>query len=89
MLSKNVMSHRRAHVDIVAAILRLAKSGSRKTRIVYGANLNFKLLNEYLAKLEKAGLIAEDSVNSGVIRTTEKGKRFLQHYEAFREFGMP
>ncbi len=88
MLSKIVMSQRRSHVDIVAAILRLAKEGSRKTRIVYGANLNFKLLNEYLVRLEKAGLIVEDLSQSGIIRTTEKGRKYLQHYENFKDFGM-
>ena len=88
MLSKNVTPQRRSNVDITAEILRIAKSGSRKTRIVYGANLNFKLLNEYLRRLERAGLIREDNEEDGVIVTTDKGRKYLQHYEGFKHFGM-
>jgi len=88
MFRRTVMTQRRSHVDIVAEILRIAKKGTKKTRIVYGANLNFKLLNDYLGRLEEAGLIAEDLEENGLIKTTEKGKKFLQYYEGFRDFGM-
>ena len=88
MLSKIVMSQRRSHVDIIAAILRIAKEGSRKTRIVYGANLNFKMLDEYLEKLGKAGLIAGHEGNGGLIRTTDKGVEYLQQFHGLQEFGL-
>jgi len=71
-------------MDIVAEILRIAKNGARKTRIVYGANLNFKLLNEYLDRLEKLGLVARDLDETGIIRTTEKGESYLQYFEMIR-----
>jgi len=80
------MNQRRSNVEIVAEILRIARKGSRKTRIVYGANLNFKMLDEYLTKLEKAGLIKNLSDN-GLIETTEKGKGYIQHYEGLKNFG--
>ena len=54
---RNTASQRRSNIEIVADILRIAKKGSRKTRIVYGASLNFKMLNDYVVKLERAGLI--------------------------------
>ncbi|KYH40859.1 MAG: hypothetical protein AYL32_009340 [Candidatus Bathyarchaeota archaeon B26-2] len=82
------MARRRSHIEISADILRIARTGARKTRIVYGANLNFKLLNEYLDKLEKAGLIARDPKKTGIIRTTEKGRKYLQQYENLKDFGM-
>ncbi len=88
MFRRNVMAQRRSYVDIVAEILRIARKGTKKTRIVYGANLNFKLLNEYLDRLEKAGLIAKDFDEDGLIKTTEKGKKYLQYYEGFKDFGM-
>jgi len=43
--------------------------GARKTRIVYQANLNFKMLNKYLAKLKKCGFIEE---RDGLIYTTDR-----------------
>ena len=88
MFRKSVISHRRSNMDIIADILRIAKGGARKTRIVYGANLNFKLLNEYLDKLEKAGLIARDPEMRSLLKTTEKGKKYLEHYEGFKDFGL-
>ena len=88
MFRRNVMTRRRSHIEISADILRIAKAGARKTRIVYGANLNFKLLNEYLEKLERAGLIAREMGKTEIIRTTEKGRKYLQQYENLKNFGM-
>mgnify|MGYP001144110336 CR=1 FL=1 len=51
------MVRRRNNLEITADILRIAKDGAKKTQIVYGANLNFKLLHQYLDDLEKSGLI--------------------------------
>ncbi|MDH5440423.1 MAG: winged helix-turn-helix domain-containing protein [Candidatus Bathyarchaeota archaeon] len=82
------MARRRSNVDIIADILRIARKGAKKTRIVYGANLNFKLLNEYLERLEEAGLITNDQEKRGMLKTTDKGRKYLQHYEGFMEFGL-
>lgn len=56
-----------------------AKRGARKTKIVYGANLNFKILGEYLEKLEKTGLVMGEPKN--IIRTMEKGLKFLEGFK--------
>jgi len=88
MFRRNDMAKRRSRVDIVVAILQIADKGAKKTQIVYGANLNFKFLNGYLDKLEKAGLIARDYENNGIIKTTEKGEKYLQHYVVFKDFGI-
>ena len=79
-------SQRRSNIEIIADILRIAKKGSRKTRIVYGANLNFKMLSGYLAKLERAGLIRNSEDKSGMMQTTEKGKEYLEWFSGLREF---
>ena len=88
MIRTKVTAQRRNKTEIVAEILRIAKKGARKTRIVYTANLNFKLLNEYLGKLEKAGLIDEDNDENGIIKTSEKGERYLQYYKGLKDFGI-
>ena len=83
---RNSSSQRRSNLEIVAEILRTAKKGAKKTRIVYGANLNFKMLNEYLAKLERAGLVKRSADNGGTIETTDKGKEYLEWFRGLREF---
>lgn len=82
------MSGRRGSLQIVADILRVAKKGAKKTRIVFGANLNFKMLNEYIGKLEKAGLVTTPENNRGLIETTEKGREYLRKFYRLRYFGI-
>lgn len=92
MLSKRVTNpiceRRRSRTEITAEILRIAKGGARKTRIVYGANINFKLLEEYLRRLEKAGLITRENGKINIIRTTEKGIEYLHRYENLESLGI-
>lgn len=76
-------------MEIIADILRIARKGAKKTHIVYGANLNFKILQEYLDELEESGMITNHMEVGGLIETTEKGIQYLQYYEGFKQFGMP
>jgi len=66
---------KRGRIDIIIDVLETAKVGVNKTRIVYEANLNFKLADKYLALLQKNGLM-EKKMDKYII--TEKGKRFLE-----------
>ncbi len=83
---RNSSSQRRSRLEIIAEILKRARKGAKKTRIVYGANLNFKMLNEYLAELEAAGLIKHSEANGGLVRTTEKGNEYLEWFRGLEEF---
>jgi predicted transcriptional regulator len=65
---------RRSRLDIIIDVLEAGKEGTNKTSIVYKANLNFKLVKEYLDLLQKHGLI-ENKLNKYM--TTEDGKSFL------------
>jgi len=68
---------RRNEIDIYADVLRIAKDGVLKTRIVYGANLNFKIIKRYLSRLmERDLLVSSDKI----YRTTESGLKFLEEY---------
>jgi len=73
----------------MAEILRITKKGAKKTHIVYGANINFKLLQEYLDELEKSGLIVNHVEKDGLIEITERGIRYLNYYEGLKQFRMP
>lgn len=78
------MGKYRRRIEIVADMLRTVTNGARKTRIMYQCNLSFKLLEQYLRDVLKAGLVcAEDTCNGYVI--TEKGKQFLERFESYVE----
>jgi predicted transcriptional regulator len=66
---------KRGRIDIIIDVLETAKVEVNKTRIVYKANLNFKIADKYLGLLQKNGLI-EKKMDKYII--TEKGKRFLE-----------
>lgn len=80
------MAKRRSKFEIMAEILRIAKKGAIKTRIVYMVNLNFTVLHQYLRELERCGLIENDAENGGIIKTTERGMQYLKHYDRFKNF---
>ena len=73
---------RRDRLYIISEILDIAKSGSLKTQIMYGANLSFAQLNEYLNFLIKVGFLEiqkENRKNNYI--TTDKGDRYLEKYK--------
>ena len=71
---------RRDRIEIIAEILRIAKKGVKKTHLVYKANLNHALLEEYLMRLEQQGLIARNINPGRMVQTTERGKQFVERY---------
>ena len=77
---------KRDNRDISADILRLAMHDVIKTRIVYGANLNFKIVEGYLSRLTGLGLLDKDGRRT--YRTTEKGLAFISSYEELTKFGL-
>jgi len=60
----------------------MALHGALKTRIVYGANLNFRMLTDYLERLEKAGLLVRDG---RIYKTTHKGRKYLERYNELKD----
>lgn len=64
-------------MDITVAILKITKGGANKTRIVYGANLNFMLAGKYLNFLQQNGFV-EAEQNSTHYKITDKGTDFLE-----------
>ena len=71
---------RRNNRDVEADIIRVAlgRGGALKTQIVYGANLNFRIVKDYLADLMGRGLIELDG--SRYI-PTERARDYLVAYE--------
>ena len=79
---KGSLKERRSRMDIIADILSVAGDETKKTHIVYSANLNFARVGEYLQYLEDKGLIENMSRK---YKTTEKGEEFLRTYQEMSE----
>ena len=76
------MNGRRSDIEIMAEILRLAEDGAGQTRIMYGGNLNYGRLRDYIASLESRGLITSARSQQRIqYRTTDKGKYVLDQIE--------
>lgn len=69
---------RRHKFEIIASILKRAKDGTRKTRLVYETNLNFTMLGKYMKILSEKGFI---NSSNGKLYTTMKGIEFLEKYD--------
>ncbi len=79
---KDRVEKRRGRAEIIVDILSAAIEETKKTQIVYKANLNFRRARKYLPYLEEKGLI--ETIGSEY-KTTEKGKQFLRDYQKIDE----
>ena len=70
----------RRRFEIIADVISAAEKGAKKTRIMYFANLSYRLLQKYLGDTVKVGFIRES--NEGY-QTTEKGRIFLEKFTEF------
>lgn len=68
------MTHR-TRTEIYHAILSFCSVSRRKTEIVYGCNLNFKIINPHLEKLIKRGLIIQH--DELYYKTTDDGDKVV------------
>ena len=73
------MKYRR-RFEIIADVISAAQNGTKKTKIMYFANLSYRLLTKYLEDTVSVGFIQE--IANGY-RTTEKGRIFLEKYAQF------
>ena len=67
-------------MEIAAGILDIAKTGSRKTRIMYLGNLSFDLLQKYLDMLVNVGLLELRNGEEKMYIATPKGRAFLEDF---------
>lgn len=75
------MSKYRDRLQIVADILSIANDKAGKTRIMYQANLSYRLLVRYLGKVLDAGLVKPEEDDRYVL--TAKGVEFLGRHEKY------
>jgi predicted transcriptional regulator len=70
-------------MQILVEILKAAKTGARKTRIMYQANLSFDLLKKYLDYALQAGLVVPPSESNRVYSVSDRGCDFLERYDRY------
>ena len=68
--------------DIIADILRITKKSSKKTQIMYQANLSYKVLQKYLSNIIKFNLIKFQKEDH-CYTLTSKGQVFLELYHEY------
>lgn len=77
------LSKYRTRLQIIADILEIVRGGAKKTHIMYGANLSYRLLCRYLEEILECGLARVDRGDCYVVAS--KGEKFLERYAAYRE----
>jgi len=73
----------RSRLRIIADILHIASDGANKTRIMYQANLSYKLLCHYLEEVVNARLVASEKGKSYVL--TKRGEQFLERLDEYHK----
>ncbi len=76
-------SHHRSEEQIVADMLATIVDGTKKTRIMYGANLSYALTSKYLRRLQDCGLVQHDD-DYKCYRLTHAGKYYLSEYSKYK-----
>lgn len=83
------MKSRRSKLEIYLDVLKVIKQGTNKpTRIMYGANLSWKLLQNILSSLVDQSLILEidtsesrDKRTNTIYDITNKGESVIRYFE--------
>jgi len=76
---------RRSNIQVIVDIMTASIQERKKTRLVYAANLNFRIITKYLDYLIKQGLLQYDAEEQ-VYRTTQRGRDFLDANKKINEF---
>ncbi|MCQ4450314.1 MAG: winged helix-turn-helix domain-containing protein [Sulfolobales archaeon] len=73
---------KRSKYEIIQDVLDQCQTGSKKTWVMYRANLSYDLTTEYLDELAKLGLVEP---KDGLYYTTDKGKQLLELLKTYRQ----
>jgi len=74
---------KRDRVEIMAEILGLCSNPKTKTRVMYGTNLSWKMLQHYLAYMQKHELLEVQNDSTKYV-TTERGRDFVEKWRELK-----
>ena len=77
------IKRRRNSLEIMSEMLEAAEQGSRKTSIMFKANLSYALLVHYLSVLKANEFL--ETPDDKTFFTTRKGQRFVKEFREIRE----
>ncbi len=77
------MGSKRDRVEIMAEILCLCTKPQSKTRIMYGSNLSWKMLQQYLGYMQEHGLL--ETKDESKYATSNKGREFVEKWNELKE----
>jgi len=77
-----VRRRKRSRYEIIHDVLDQCQTGSKKTWVMYRANLSYDLTKKYLEDLEKLGLVEN---KEGLYYITEKGKQLLELLDNWKQ----
>ena len=75
------MSKYRDRLQIIADILLIVNDRAKRTRIMYQANLSYRLLCRYLDEVVDSGLVRSEDDDCYVL--TAKGREFLKRHAEY------
>lgn len=75
---------KRNGLEIMVEILSLCKQPQLKTKVMYGTNLSWQMLEKYLSELQSLGLL-EVHYSLTKYATTEKGLKFVEKWKELVE----
>jgi predicted transcriptional regulator len=78
----NGLNKRRSEMEILALILKVAREGVIKSKIVYRANISVAQTNKFLSYLINEGFLREKPISkrSKLFCTTDKGNLYLLYW---------
>ncbi len=78
------MGTKRDRVEIMAEILGLCSKPKTKTRVMYGTNLSWKMLQHYLAYMQEHELLEVQNDSTKYV-TTGRGRDFVEKWRELKE----
>jgi|SRR5438445_274031 len=82
-MERGRIKKRRSNLEIMSEMLETAEEGSRKTSIMYKANLSYALLVHYLSILRANEFL--ETADEKTFFPTRKGQMFVKEFREFRE----
>ena len=79
------MGTKRDRIEIIAEILGLCSQPRTKTRVMYGTNLSWTMLQHYLSYMQEHMLLKIQEKSTKYV-TTERGKEFVAKWKELQKF---
>jgi len=84
-MQRGMLGTRRNGMEILVNILKEARVGISKTRLVYRTNMNFFAIRRHMDFLIQKGLLNVEYSSIQLYTTTQRGLEFLDEFDKIKE----